>query len=229
MDRMIGTENKVLAVIPARSGSKRLPNKNIKIFCGKPLLVWTIEAALNSKCITKVILSSNDQEAIEIATSQGCEVPFIRPDHLATDEASSLDVIRHALDFFEDHYQYVILLQPTSPLRTAKDIDASLKLMQDKRASICISFCLVDKPLHWHYLYDEKGGLSRIGTNKEGNSHLCYPNGAIYIFSTEWIRNNSDYMSERITPYFMPYSRSIDIDTYNDWCLAEYFNSIQED
>lgn len=223
---MIKDEDKILAIIPARSGSKRLPHKNTKNFCGKPLLAWTVEAALNSQYIDKVILSSNDPEAIKIATSHGCEVPFIRPDYLATDDANSLDVIRHALNFFENHYQYVILLQPTSPLRTAEDIDASIKLMQDKAASISVSFCLADKPLHWYYLYNEKGRLNKIVSDKESNNHLCYPNGAIYIFSTEWIKYNNDYMSESIAPYFMPFNRSIDIDTHDDWCLAEYFKMI---
>lgn len=221
-------QNKILGIIPARGGSKRLPGKNTKDFCGKPLIGWTIEAALKSKYIDKYILSSDDPNAIKIALSYGCEVPFIRPNYLATDDATSLDVVRHALDFFKDQYDYVVLLQPTSPLKTTKDIDAAIEMMLEKNASVCISFCALEKPLSWYYFQDEKQSLHKISDNHQEEGFICYPNGAIYIFSTEWLKNNNIYKSEEIIPYIMPFSKSIDIDTHNDWQLAKYFKECEE-
>lgn len=219
------SHNKILSIIPARGGSKRLPGKNIKDFNGKPLISWTIEAALKSKYIDRLILSSDDPEAIKIALDQGCDVPFTRPSYLATDEATSMDVIRHAIDFLSDNYDYILLLQPTSPLRSVEDIDAALELASKKNAQICISFCALDKPLSWYYLQGENGDLKKVSSNKEDKGFICYPNGAIYIFSTEWIKkNHNTYQPEEITPYMMPFNKSIDIDTENDWLLAKYFN-----
>ena len=122
---------RVVAIIPARGGSKRLPRKNVLPLAGKPLIVWSIEAALASVYIDKTIVSTDDAEIAEISRIAGASVPFMRPPELASDTATSADVVMHALDYLDsqnDHYYYSVLLQPTSPLRTNTDIDAALEL-----------------------------------------------------------------------------------------------------
>src|SRR5262249_30378594 len=109
----------VLAVIPARGGSKGVPQKNIRTVGGRPLIAWTIEAAKGSRYLDRVVLSSDDRKIIDVAESYGCDIPFVRPAELATDEADSMSVVRHAIASFNEHYDYLVLLQPTSPLRRA--------------------------------------------------------------------------------------------------------------
>src|SRR5262245_25182815 len=119
---------RVLGLITARGGSKGVPRKNVRPLGGKPLLAWTIEAARNAPVIDRLILSSDDAEIIEVARAWGCEVPFVRPPELATDTADSVEVVRHALSTLGEDYDYVVLLQPTSPLRTGEDIENCVRL-----------------------------------------------------------------------------------------------------
>ena len=130
--------DKVLALITARGGSKGLPRKNVLLAGGKPLIAWTVEAAVSSECIDRVVLTSDDDEIMAAAMAAGCDVPFCRPAHLASDVATSLDVVLHAIDQLPG-YEYVVLLQPTSPLRTAADIDAAFELMLETEAPSCVS------------------------------------------------------------------------------------------
>lgn len=128
-------DKKFIAVIPARGGSKGLPGKNIKELCGKPLIVYTIETALKSKIFDKVIVSTDSLEIAEIAKKAGAEIPFLRPKELATDTADSMDVLIHAIKFLEEKgekFDYIMKLQPTSPLRTEEDIRKSVKLLFEK-------------------------------------------------------------------------------------------------
>ncbi len=125
----------IIAIIPARGGSKRLPCKNIRDLCGKPLIAWTIEQAKNSKFIDKVVVSTDDEEIAAISREYGVDVPFLRPKELATDESPSIDLIKHALDFFKkkgETYDIIILLEPTSPLRKKNDIDAAINLFLER-------------------------------------------------------------------------------------------------
>ena len=129
---MIG-QQRLLAIIPARGGSKRLPRKNILDLSGKPLIAWTIEAALNSKYIDRIVVSTDDQEIANISIKHGAEVPFLRPKSLATDDASSIDTVINVLgeiEIIDQHYEYIVLLQPTSPLRTEIDIDKAIELLE---------------------------------------------------------------------------------------------------
>ena len=130
-------EGKLLALITARGGSKRLPKKNILKLANKPLIAWTIEASLKSPYIDEVIVSTDDVEIAEISRSYGADVPFIRPPELATDNASSIDVLKHAvltLNNLDRHFDYLILLQPTSPLRKATHINEAIKMYVDKKS-----------------------------------------------------------------------------------------------
>ena len=135
----------VLAVIPARGGSKRLPRKNCLLLQGKPLIVYSIEAAKESVYIDEVVVSTDDEEIASLARQAGASVPFLRPAELSTDEASSVDVVAHALNYYQVNekklFDYVVLLQPTSPLRTAAHINQALELLKEKKADAIVSVC----------------------------------------------------------------------------------------
>lgn len=125
-----------LAVIPARGGSKGIPRKNIREIAGKPLIAWSIEEAKKSKYITKLILSSDDKEIIDVAKQYGCEAPFVRPKALAADETPGVDPILHAIEQCPG-YDYVVVLQPTSPLRTVENIDGAIEMLLAKKGFLC--------------------------------------------------------------------------------------------
>jgi CMP-N-acetylneuraminic acid synthetase len=125
-------KNKIIAIIPARGGSKGLPRKNIKLLLGKPLVAWTIEQAKNSKYVNKVVVSTEDKEIAEISRGYGAEVPFLRPKELARDDSPTIDAILHALNWFEESGEYfdiVVLLEPTSPLRDVEDKDKCVEIL----------------------------------------------------------------------------------------------------
>src|SRR5262245_50403921 len=142
---------KILALITARGGSKGLPRKNVLDLAGKPLLAWSVEAARASRYIDRLILSSDDDEIMDVAKQYGCEVPFRRPKDLATDGAPTSPAVVHALDAIGEAFDYVVVLQPTSPLRTAADIDGAIELCHVRRASTCVSMTETSKPSEWMY------------------------------------------------------------------------------
>jgi len=219
----------ILALIPARGGSKRLPRKNIRPLLGKPLIAWTIEEALISKYIDRVIVSTDDEEIAKVSRKYGAEVPFMRPKELATDEARSVDVILHALKYLEDADNYspaiVVLLQPTSPLRTRDDIDKAIKIFYRNRCKSLIS--VYEAPNHYLWLYEVKGEfLKLVGClhkrlNNSVSPKLYIPNGAIYITEVETLKTYETFYIEELSYYVMPYERSIDIDTELEFDIAE--------
>ena len=155
----------VLAIIPARGGSKGVPKKNILSIGGKPLIAWTIEAAKNATFIDRLILSSDCQEIIETALKYGCEVPFVRPDELATDQAGSVAVVSHALTSLKESYDYVVLLQPTSIFRSTEDIEGAVKYCLDNQVFSCVSVVECEKPPYWMYHIQDKKLVSVIKQN----------------------------------------------------------------
>ena len=175
---------KVLAIIAARGGSKGVPGKNIKDICGLPLLAWTILAANKSKYINRLILSSDDEKIISVAEHYGCEVPFVRPAYLAEDDSTSSDVVIHAISALNEEYDFVVLLQPTSPLRTAEDIDNTIDLVLNSKSLCAVSVSPVDKPPQWMYEVSETGVLvpvvknAKIPTRRQDAPKLVMPNGA---------------------------------------------------
>lgn len=215
------TSPSVLAIIPARGGSKGLPRKNILDAGGIPLIAWTINAARMSKCVTRVVLSSDDEEIMEVARNLGCEVPFKRPAELAADETPSMHVILHALELLPG-YEYVVLLQPTSPLRTARDIDASYEHMRHCNAMACVSLSPVEETPYWMYTLNECGQLKALIAQPPGvyRRQDCPPvyslNGAVYIANTFWLKRNKTFLSPETVGYVMPNNRSLDIDTMED-------------
>ena len=217
----------VLAVIPARSGSKGLPNKNILELAGKPLIAWSIEAASESKYIDRLIISTDSKEIADAAKQYNCDVPFMRPPELATDDANLNDVILHALDKLEDPYDIVMVLQPTSPLRKSKDIDQALEFMQKNNILAVVSICSSNKPLHWHFTLETDGKLKPVFknnifyTNRQEHPPTYNPNGALYIAKTDYYRNIKTFYTCSTFAYLMPPERSVDIDNQIDFFTAE--------
>lgn len=216
---------KILALIPARGGSKGIPRKNIKIIAGKPLIVWTIEAALRSPYIHTVIVSTDDEEIAAIARKAGAQVPFMRPAELASDGASGMAPVTHALDMLPG-YDAVLLLQPTSPLRSTADIDACIALAAMREAPAVVSVTEPDAHPYWTYRVDD--GLhmrpmvdAPAVTRRQDLPLAAALNGALYFATTAWLRDNGSFMGDATLAYIMPRERSVDLDTPFDWKFAE--------
>ena len=217
---------KVLSIIPARGGSKGLPRKNILEFDGKPLIGWTIEASMNAKFVTKTIVSSEDDEILSIASQYNKNISMKRSSKLSFDNTPSIDVVLDILDKIPD-YDYVILLQPTSPLRKSYHIDKALNLMFDNNASSCTSVTLLDKSPYWMYHINRYGYLQKI-IKENPNYHQRQEvpetyelNGSIYINSCKDVLKNKRLIQEKSIPYVMERQISTDIDNVNDFRKAE--------
>lgn len=220
------SEKKVLAIISARGGSKGVPRKNIRDFAGKPLLAWTIEAARKSKYIDRLVLSSDNQEIIEVAEKIGCEIPFVRPANLALDQTPGIDPVIHALGEITG-YDIVVLLQPTSPFRTAEDIDGCIENIVSYSFPSCVSVSEVDQSPHWMYTVDENRKLhslipqESIVTRRQDLPTVYKLNGAVYVAEIEWLKVSKSFLTENTGSYIMPKSRSYDIDTEEDFVIGE--------
>jgi N-acylneuraminate cytidylyltransferase len=217
---MIGLR-RVLGLIPARGGSKGLPGKNIADVDGRPLIDWTVSAALASKHIDRVVLSSDDDAIAEAARRCGCEVPFRRPPELATDSASTLDVVLHALDALPG-FDVVVLLQPTSPLRTSADIDAACELFANGNASSCVSVSEVEQHPYWMYQIDAHHRLAPLlevaqrPSRRQDLPAIYALNGAVYVTDVAALRAARSFVTADTVAYVMPPSRALDIDTRAD-------------
>jgi CMP-N,N'-diacetyllegionaminic acid synthase len=223
-------DKKVLAVIPARGGSKRLPNKNILDLAGKPLIAWTIEAAKKSKYIDTLIVSTDSQKIAKVCEKYGAKVPFMRPKELATDTANSIDVILHAIDFYKKlglNYEYIILLQPTSPLRTAEDIDDAFESFGEDTKAV-VSVCETEHPPLWSNTLPEDLSMKdfirlKIKNKRSQDLPTYYRlNGAIYIADVEYMKINNGFIGEKTKAFIMPQERSVDIDSMVDFYFTEY-------
>ncbi|MGL5255765.1 MAG: cytidylyltransferase domain-containing protein [Proteocatella sp.] len=217
----------ILAIIPARGGSKGLPRKNILELKGKPLIAWTIEAAKKSTYIDTVVVSSEDNEIIEVALKWGAEIPFHRPQELAQDDTPSIDIILHAINILPQ-YDYILLLQPTSPLRTAEDIDSCIEYFFSMKATSCVSISQVKSSPYWMYSLEKNNKLKSL-LGSESSVHyqrqklpVIYEiNGAIYIAEKKWLIKNKGYISNETIGYIMEENKSIDIDNESDFLLAQ--------
>lgn len=217
----------VLAVITARGGSKGLPRKNLRPLGGKPLLAWTIEAAKKAAYIDRLVLSSEDAEIIDTAEAWGCEVPYVRPAELASDEATSMQVLIHLLGVLPERYDYLVLLQPTSPLREPQDIEKALEKCHAAGAPACISVSEPEKSPYWMYRLDAGDRLAPLlplGDRPPRRQQLpkAYAaNGALFIARCEWLIETGDFLGPETVAYVMPPERSIDVDTALDLRLLE--------
>lgn len=219
---------KIVAIIPARGGSKGIPKKNIKLLDGKPLISYTIEHAKKSKYINKVVVSTEDGEIAEISKKYGAEV-IKRPEELAKDESPTIDAIFHVLEVLKSEKyspDIVILLQPTSPLRTAEDIDNAMELFSNSDCESVVSVCGVEHPPHWSSKI-EKGylkplfGEKNLGMRRQDFNNVYMANGAVYISTPQMLYKYNGFHCDCTTPYIMPIERSIDIDNAIDFMLSE--------
>ncbi|XEI34062.1 acylneuraminate cytidylyltransferase family protein [Aeromonas veronii] len=222
-----------IAIIPARGGSKRLPNKNILPLDGKPLIVWTIEAALDSQLFDMVLVSTDSQDIADISISAGAMVPFLRPVELASDTATTNDVISHMVKWVEaehDVVELVALLQPTSPLRDADNIKDAMKLYEEKNAASVISVCELDHPIQYcNRLPSDRSMNGFISVTENKRSQELEPyyrlNGAIYIFARRFVGALSEIYSDGAFAYVMDKNSSVDIDDEFDFKMARFIKS----
>ena len=216
----------ILAVIPARGGSKGIPEKNIKPLAGKPLIAWTIEAAKRSSYIDRLIVSTDSQTIADIAANAGCEVPFIRPPHLATDTASSMDVIMHAMDALAVQYDYLLLLQPTSPFRDTVHINGIIEQAIDSDSDMMISVARLKK--HPAFMYRLHHGClksflpGKIQARRQDMPAAYDHNGALYFTKTDYLRAEQTFAASLAKPYEMHGYANLDLDEPDDWAWAEF-------
>jgi len=223
-------DHKILAVIPARGGSKRLPRKNILPIAGKPLIAWTIESAVDSGIFDKVIVNTDDDEIATAALKYGAEIPFIRPQELALDISSSIDVLIHTIQWYKANdieFTHVALLQPTSPLRSGIDISNAWDLIIEKGAISVISVCEVEHPIQWTYNLDASGVMSSLFKDSDKRSQDYQKNyrlnGAIYIVNTDFLLEHKKILtSDHSVGYLMSRVASVDIDDLLDFKFAEF-------
>ena len=220
---------KILALIPARGGSKGLPGKNIKEIAGKPLIVWTIQTALQSNWLDKIIVSTDNETIASVSREAGAEVPFMRPKHLANDKAKVIDVVLHAIDWFEsqgENYDLLLLLQPTSPLRTVQDIENAIQLLFEKQAKAIISVCENEHPPYWSNTLPADHSMKNFINfdaikNRQELPTFYRLNGAIYLSEIDYLKQNKGFWGSQTYAYVMPKERSVDIDSLLDFKLAE--------
>jgi CMP-N,N'-diacetyllegionaminic acid synthase len=221
-------EKTILAIIPARGGSKGILKKNIRLLAGEPLINFTIRAALKSKYIHHTVVSTDDNEIRGIAVLEGATV-IKRPYEISRDDSPAIDVILHALEQCENHGIYpeiVVFLQPTSPLRTSSDVDAALELFLHNECDSVISVVEVNHPPHWNM--EIKGnylsplfGEKLLRKRRQELPQTYIPNGAIYIASTETLKINHSFYCLKTKPYIMAVEKSVDIDSLFDIFFAE--------
>lgn len=221
---------KNIAIIPARSGSKGLPDKNIKELNGKPLMAYSIDSAIRSRCFDTIMVSTDSEKYAEIARNYGADAPFLRSKQTSSDYASSSDAILEVIKMYEkmgEIFDTFCLLQPTSPMRTAEDIKDAYRLYAERDAFAVVSMTEVDHPLSWCGIVGADGSLDGFiseSDNKQRQLQANYyrPNGAIYIASISEYRKNQFLYREGTYAYIMPRKRSIDIDSDFDFKLAEF-------
>jgi len=214
----------VLGVITARGGSKGLPRKNVLPLAGKPMIAWTVEAGLASACIDRLVLSTDDEEIAEAARTAGCEVPFMRPDELAADDTPGIAPVIHAIDAVPG-FDYVVLLQPTSPLRTAADIDACVDLCASSGAPSCVSVVEARENPYWMYTLSEDASLdpliaSELVLRRQELPPAYSLNGAVYVARCEWLRRRRHFVDEGTVGHVMPPERSFEIDGPLDFVVV---------
>ena len=216
----------LVAIIPARGGSKGIPNKNLKEFKGKPLIQWTIEQAHKSEYIDRVIVSTDSNEIANISRKLGAEVPFIRPKYLAKDTTSMIETVIYTLDNLKE-INDLILLQPTSPLRRVADINNIVRLRSDNNRSSAVSVKEISDYPEWMIRIKNKN-ISSYCTNtksakrRQDLEKIYILNGSLYLTTRRHIYTNQSFISYETIPYIMKKEFSIDIDDESDWNYAEF-------
>lgn len=214
---MIG-DRRVLAIVPARGGSQRLIAKNARILAGRPMVAWTLAAAAESRLIDHLVVSTDDPAVAATATEMGWPPPFVRPDHLSGATSPVIDVIEHAVDQIGGDWDYVVLLQPTSPLRTVDDIDCAITLCDESGAPSVIGVSPLPKPLPFYGRVDEAGRYTGGGQHLEGTVVI---NGAVYVGRPDILLRDRTFQSEGTLAYPMPFERSWDVDTPAEFAVCD--------
>ena len=222
----------MIAIIPARGGSKGLPGKNIKLLNGIPLICHSISAALKADSISRVIVSTDDNEIAKISQDCGAEVPFIRPKALAEDDSMVMDAYLYTLDRLRDTSEELIesfvALLPTAPLRSSNDIDNAVEIFLERKADSVLSVTEADVPIEWYKKIDQNGLLKNYlpeidaVNNRQDHNQAHIPNGAIYVFRLELLRETRQYYHDKTYPYVMTRYSSVDIDEPLDFEWAEF-------
>ena len=217
-----------IAIIPARGGSKRLPKKNILSFSGKPLIQWTIDVAKSSNCFSNIIVSTDDEDIRKLSLKFGAEVPGLRPKHLATDEATTADVINYTVSIlpYREKIKTICLLQPTSPLRVINDIRSAHQLYYAHNCEAVVSVSELEHPIEWTCNISDSRRLINFPQNNLSRSQDYEKkfrlNGSIYLFDAEIIGSfGRELYQKDVVGLEIPKFRSIDIDTIEDFKFAE--------
>ena len=215
----------LVGLIPARGGSKGIPRKNIRNFCGKPLIYWTIKAAIKANCFDRLIVSTDDLEIAKIAKMAGAEVPFIRPEHLANDEASGYSVVKNLLENIPEA-EKIITLQPTSPLRRVEDIKGIIKFFKSSNTESVVSLTLANKHPSWMFNISSTNKMipvtnEEIPSCRQQLSNVYVLNGSLYLGTRDFYIKEKKMITKNTLGYIMPKEISIDIDDEIDWEIAE--------
>jgi CMP-N,N'-diacetyllegionaminic acid synthase len=221
---------RVLGLIPARGGSKGVPGKNIRPLAGKPLIAWTIEAARAAKGIERLFCSTDDPRIAAVCEEYGLPVPFLRSTELAGDRSRVQDAALETIRRLGERFDYLLLLQPTAPFRSAGDIEAALALAETHKAASVASFCL-EEGKHPYYMYRWHEGTPPrveqllsypVGTPRQEFPPMAYRNGAVYLVRMEHFLARHSFVSDDMVPYLMPAERSGNVDTEEDFAYLEW-------
>ncbi len=223
---------RVLGVVPARGGSKGVPRKNIRLLGGKPLLQYTAEAALATRLLSRVVLSTDSEEIAAVGKSCGLEVPFLRPAELAEDDSPTLPVVQHAVRWMENHsegFDAVCLLQPTNPFRRPEDIDSCIELLEASGADAVVTIIPVPTEYNPHWVYFRNGsGLLRLSTGEDKPiprrqelPPAYHRDGSVYVTRRDVLMETNSLYGERLAGYLLEAQSSVNIDELQDWSRAE--------
>ena len=225
---------KILFVITARGGSKGVPRKNIRLLGGLPLIAYKIVSAKKCRFDNRLIVSTDDDEIASIAREYGAEVPFMRPKELASDSADSIDVVMHAIDWIRDNdssdYDYICLLEPSSPFATYEDLDKALDIIISSQSDTLLGMKEVEVSKEFIFELDQQGGLSYFyksvknmkGVRRQDQKPQYTMNGCMYIAKMDYFRANRSFHSINSRPYIMPWEKSVEIDTEQDLRYVEF-------
>ena len=223
----------VLAVIPARGGSKGLPGKNIKVLCGKPLIAWSIEAGLGSKYIDEVMVTSDNYEIANVAREFGASVPFLRPTELASDTATTMDTVKHVIDFYENKlhkkFDYIVLLEPTSPLREREDIDQAIEsLLANPSGTSIVGICKTESQNPAFLVKMSEAGFivgyedqNMKAMRRQDIEDVYFFEGSIYVSRTDVLLTKNTFYHENTIGYELPKWKSLEIDDLDDFVMVE--------
>jgi N-acylneuraminate cytidylyltransferase/CMP-N,N'-diacetyllegionaminic acid synthase len=221
-----------LAIIPARGGSKGLPRKNIKSLCGKPLIAWSIEAGLNSKYVDEVMVTTDNKEIADISKQYGANVPFLRPKELASDTATTFDAIKHTIDFYKKklnkEFDYIVLLEPTSPLREKDDVDKSIELLLKSNADSIVGICKTEDQNPAFLVKKDKSGFINGYENKDMKpirrqdiKDVYFFEGTIYVSQTDVLLEKKTFYHDKTIGYEVEKWKSLEIDDIYDFIMVE--------